>query len=67
MQLEWLKKNRILVFLSLILGVLAIQYSTNATSNNGFDISNAVIPQDQIMRGGPPKDGIPAISNPKLY
>lgn len=66
MQLEWLKKNRILVFLSLILGVLAIQYSTNATSNNGFDISNAVIPQDQIMRGGPPKDGIPAISNPKL-
>lgn len=66
MQLKWLKKNRILVFLSLVLGALAIQYSSSASSNNGFDLSNAIIPQDQIMRGGPPKDGIPAISNPKL-
>ncbi|MDH5354236.1 MAG: DUF3179 domain-containing protein [Gammaproteobacteria bacterium] len=66
MQLEWLKKNRILVLLSLLLGAVTIQYSANAISKNGFDISNAVIPQGQILPGGPPKDGIPAISDPKL-
>lgn len=33
---------------------------------NGFDVSNALIPKDQIFSGGPGKDGIPAISNPKF-
>ncbi len=66
MQLEWLKKNRILVLSSLLLGVIAILVSKIATSDNGFDLSNATIPVKQIMHGGPPKDGIPAISNPKF-
>ena len=33
---------------------------------NGFDISNAIIDKNQIFSGGPPKDGIPAINNPKF-
>jgi len=33
---------------------------------NGFDLSNAIIPVSQIVRGGPPRDGIPAIDNPKF-
>ncbi len=66
MQLKWFKKNRILVLSSILIAVIAIQLSKIATSNNGFDLSNATIPSDQIMQGGPPKDGIPAISNPKL-
>ncbi len=66
MQLEWLKKNKILVLLTVSLGVIAILASKIATSDNGFDLSNAVIPVEQILHGGPPKDGIPAISNPKL-
>jgi len=33
---------------------------------NGFDISNATIPQDEILGGGPGKDGIPALSYPKF-
>jgi len=33
---------------------------------NGFDISGSLIPRDEIMSGGPPKDGIPAILNPKF-
>ena len=33
---------------------------------NGFDISNSIVPKDEILRGGPPKDGIPAILNPKF-
>lgn len=31
---------------------------------NGFDVSNASIPVSAIERGGPPKDGIPAIDKP---
>jgi len=30
----------------------------------GFDLRNVTIPRDQIRAGGPPKDGIPALSSP---
>lgn len=33
---------------------------------NGFEFTNAVIPVNQIFRGGPPRDGIPAILDPKF-
>lgn len=32
----------------------------------GFDVENAIIPLENIMDGGPPKDGIPAINHPKF-
>ncbi len=32
----------------------------------GFTLDNAIIPVDEILSGGPPKDGIPAILNPKF-
>lgn len=34
--------------------------------NNGFDLGNATIPREQILSGGPPRDGIPAIDRPKF-
>jgi hypothetical protein len=37
-----------------------------AAGMNGFDISNATIPESEILRGGPPKDGIPAILTPRF-
>jgi hypothetical protein len=30
----------------------------------GFDLSNVTVPVKEIRAGGPPKDGIPAVSNP---
>lgn len=33
-------------------------------SLNGFDLSGSLIPKSQILRGGPPRDGIPSIDNP---
>ncbi|WP_028670214.1 DUF3179 domain-containing protein [Saccharospirillum impatiens] len=33
---------------------------------NGFDISGASIPAEDIRRGGPPRDGIPAIDDPRF-
>jgi hypothetical protein len=33
---------------------------------NGFDVSNATVPRNEILSGGPPRDGIPAILEPKF-
>ncbi len=30
----------------------------------GFSLDNAIVPKEEILSGGPPKDGIPAILNP---
>ena len=35
-----------------------------AQNLNGFDLTNSCIPINQVLRGGPPKDGIPSIDNP---
>jgi hypothetical protein len=31
-----------------------------------FDLRNAIIPKNEIRAGGPPKDGIPALTNPEV-
>ena len=33
---------------------------------SGFDLDNAIVPKAEILSGGPPKDGIPAILQPKF-
>jgi len=33
---------------------------------SAFTLSPALIPRDQILAGGPPKDGIPALTDPKI-
>ena len=32
---------------------------------NGFDVSFSLVPVERILRGGPPKDGIPALTRPE--
>ena len=32
----------------------------------GFDLSRSSIPRDEILSGGPPKDGIPALTDPEF-
>ena len=47
--------------------VLFLIVGHNAASGqqlNGFDVSSSSIPIDDIMSGGPPRDGIPALTNP---
>ncbi len=34
---------------------------------NGFNLSDASIPVDEIAKGGPPRDGIPSIDQPIFY
>ena len=37
-----------------------------AVTKNGFSLDEASIPVDEILSGGPPRDGIPAIDNPQF-
>jgi hypothetical protein len=60
------KKSRIVVLAGMLLAMLALKSVPAVAASNGFDLSNSILPIDQILHGGPPRDGIPAISNPKL-
>ncbi|MCP4331850.1 MAG: DUF3179 domain-containing protein [Gammaproteobacteria bacterium] len=60
------KKTRILVLVGVLLGTLVYKYASSAGQTNGFDLSNSILPVEQILHGGPPRDGIPALSDPKL-
>ena len=47
---------------------ISLPWSAPAAANrqaNGFDLDRASIPVDEIVRGGPPRDGIPALRNPE--
>ena len=48
--------------LALLMSVLAWP----AAALNGFDLDNATVARDLIERGGPPRDGIPAIDRPRF-
>lgn len=41
-------------------------FSAFALANNGFDLTNASIPAEKILPGGPVKDGIPSIDSPRF-
>jgi len=51
-----------------LLIVLVSLLSTDAEAKklNGFDVSNATIPVKDILSGGPPRDGIPSIDEPRF-
>lgn len=55
-----MKKNKIVLLL------IFLAFSLFSQSKNGFDLSSSLIDIGQIFRGGPPRDGIPAISEPEF-
>ena len=56
-----------LSFAALVCAVQAAHAaSPDPAAFNGFDVANASVPLNAIQRGGPPKDGIPAIDRPKF-
>ena len=54
------------MFKKIILCLLYFPLLVNAVEKNGFVLSNTLIPTNEIHRGGPPKDGIPAINQPQF-
>ncbi len=56
------------IILIILLGILAVALFNrfSVAVDNGFDLSNASVPTDLILSGGPPRDGIPALDRPKF-
>ncbi len=46
--------------------ILSLSLQAIAATKNGFDLTGALIPEKEILSGGPPRDGIPAIDEPKF-
>ena len=44
--------------------IVLLMLAAQAQSINGFDLSTALIDVDDILQGGPPRDGIPSIDKP---
>ncbi|MGR5286598.1 DUF3179 domain-containing protein [Vibrio maritimus] len=55
----------ILPVLSFVFFLLAPSFGL-AKSLNGFELNNATVPLNLIQSGGPPRDGIPALTDPKF-
>lgn len=47
-----------------LLAVLALADDLKAQTQNGFNLTDALVPADEILSGGPPRDGIPALTDP---
>jgi hypothetical protein len=39
---------------------------SESAQRNGFSIEDPLIPLEEILGGGPPRDGIPSIVSPKF-
>ncbi len=56
-----IRLRRIAVLLLALLGLTAA-----TLTKNGFELSGSLVPTDEILSGGPPRDGIPAIDRPRF-
>jgi len=63
---RWITGLGQLAVLSMALVLALWSNSAAAESKNGFDLNGALIPAKEILSGGPPRDGIPAIDEPKF-
>jgi hypothetical protein len=52
--------------LSRIIVAILLTTLAAAVAQNEFDLSNAILPRNEILPGGPPRDGIPAIDQPRF-
>jgi hypothetical protein len=57
-----IKRGRLLRAIVSLVPALAVA----AVAQNGFDLSNATIPHNELLQGGPPRDGIPSIDAPRF-
>lgn len=49
-----------------LVAAIATPGQAQSQPKNGFDLSNSLIPAEEVLRGGPPRDGIPALTNPRF-
>jgi len=54
--------NRMIVALACLL----VSLGAEARTLNGFELDDALVPPEDIVGGGPPRDGIPALNDPEM-
>ena len=59
---RWIIYSIALIGLVFFLSNRSISFS----SDNGFDLTDALVPRDDIYHGGPGRDGIPSIDRPRF-
>jgi len=59
-------RSRRVIALWLSMTFLIAWPTSKADTKNGFDLRGSLIPSNAIHQGGPPRDGIPALTRPKL-
>lgn len=59
---RWLIYTVVIVVLVTELGSRSVSYA----EDNGFDLSDTLVPRENIHHGGPDRDGIPAIDRPRF-
>lgn len=60
--------GRRLLYTTLLVAIwpLPMKLLYSAPPYNGFELSNSLVPEAQIHHGGPPRDGIPALTHPSF-
>ncbi|MFQ6005307.1 MAG: DUF3179 domain-containing (seleno)protein, partial [Woeseia sp.] len=59
-------KSARLIAVAAFFSLLPVTGSAVATSRNGFVLDDALVPADEILHGGPERDGIPSLDYPKF-
>ena len=58
--------SRSLISMAILVMVVLTSVPASALQMNGFDLTGASVPIDEIHHGGPPRDGIPSIDQPRF-
>lgn len=56
----------LMVLLFSVAGTTAAQEQEPDLRLNEFTVADSLVPIDQVLRGGPPRDGIPALTHPEV-
>lgn len=62
----YLLRTQLVLLCGLLLVIAPTIVDARRDQINGFDLSNPLVPRKLIKRGGPPRDGIPSINNPRF-
>lgn len=57
---------KVLLYRIPLLLIILIGLTAATLVKNDFDLTDSLVPADEILSGGPPRDGIPAIDRPKF-
>ena len=58
-------RRALMCCLAMFMGVTHLARAAPPRELNGFDLTECTIPAEDIQRGGPPRDGIPALTEPE--